>query len=58
MKSAFSIFGVPKSDFFFCEAATETQNQKVKKTPHINNRPPGIRIFRSCFAAAAVGGLF
>jgi hypothetical protein len=29
---------------FFCEAATETRNRKLGKTPHINSRPPGIRI--------------
>jgi hypothetical protein len=31
-------------NWVFCEAATETQNRKLEKTPHINNRPPGIRI--------------
>jgi hypothetical protein len=29
---------------FFCEAATETRDQKLGKTTHINSRPPGIRI--------------
>jgi hypothetical protein len=29
---------------FFHEAATETRNRKLGKTPHINSRPPGIRI--------------
>jgi hypothetical protein len=28
----------------FCEAATETRNRNLGKTPHINSRPPGIRI--------------
>jgi hypothetical protein len=28
----------------FYEAATETRNRKMGKTPHINSRPPGIRI--------------
>jgi hypothetical protein len=28
----------------FCEAVTETRNRKLWKTPHINSRPPGIRI--------------
>jgi hypothetical protein len=41
-KSAFSIFRVPK--WVFYEAATETRNQKLGITPHINSRPPGIRI--------------
>jgi hypothetical protein len=27
-----------------CEAATETRNQKLEKTPHIYSRPAGIRI--------------
>jgi hypothetical protein len=40
MRSAFSIFRVPKSGFF-CEAATKTANGKLGTTPHINNRPPG-----------------
>jgi hypothetical protein len=29
---------------FFCEAATEMQNWKLGKIPHINSRPSGIRI--------------
>jgi hypothetical protein len=29
---------------FFCEAATETWNQKLGRTPHINNRPSRIHI--------------
>jgi hypothetical protein len=28
----------------FCEAATETRNRKLGKIPHVNSRPPGIRI--------------
>jgi hypothetical protein len=43
MKSAFSIFKVPKSSFF-CEAATEMRDQKLGRTPHINNRPSRIHI--------------
>jgi hypothetical protein len=29
---------------FFCEAATETRYLKDRTTPHINNRPPGVRV--------------
>jgi hypothetical protein len=28
----------------FCEAAIETRNRKLGKTPHINSRPPRIRV--------------
>jgi hypothetical protein len=29
---------------FFCEAATETRDRKLGRTPHINNRPSRIYI--------------
>jgi hypothetical protein len=38
------LFSEYRNRVFFCEAATETRNQKIGKTPHINNRPPRIRI--------------
>jgi hypothetical protein len=36
-------FSESQNQVFF-EAATETRNRKLGKTPHINSRPPGIHI--------------
>jgi hypothetical protein len=39
IKSAFFHFRSAEIGLFFCEAASETRNQKLGKTSHINSRP-------------------